>query len=299
MIDYYDGFTKEDLNNFVTDIEEINRRIADPATAEEAKESKERFYLEIESIKMGEIEKAIRDAEESNDNERKTLLERVKSEVENARSQMYKRKAPDIINTLVGLNERRYSYNEYEYWDEAKIEDLIFAEQAIDEIKIDKNNFQNIAYRTNTDFIERAIKIAEQAGDDEKKERLQNIKNKIDKLQSSAAIYGYRYQPGKENNVERRSDESILSVIDRMFEELEQEASAGFLLNGEIYVFLTNAKDKNDFLKRLEVVSSKLEEYEKIKSPESIEYIKKAIEISKEDFETGDIQGMDKEVEGR
>lgn len=299
---FYDGFTEESLEDFIEWSDSVNDSIdkADTEKAKEvAEEGRKKFYLEIESVKIKDIETAIKEAEESGDNEKKILLERVKEEVQNARRVMYKRKAPDIITNLLGLNDSHFSYNEYQYWDEAEIEDLIFSEQAIDEIKIDRHNFQNISYKTNTNSIQLAIEKAEKEGNIEKKERLIIIRDKIDRVRRFATVYGYRYQPGKEHSVERKPDERTLSIIDRMFEELEQESSAGFALNNEIYVYLTNAKDKNDLLRRLEVVNSKLEEYEKLRSTESMEYIKKGIGEALDDFESGDILGVDKEVECR
>ena len=302
MIDdnfFYDGFTEEAVNDFIEWSDSVNDTVnrADTELAKEnAARKRKEFYREIESVKIKDIEVAIK---ETGDNKRKTLLERVKQEVQNARRVMYERKAPDIITNLFGLTDSRYSYNEYEYWAEAEIDDLIFSEQAIDEIKIGKDNFQNIAYGTNTNSIELAIERAEEAGNIEKKQRLINIRDKIERVRASATIYGHRYQPGKEHSVERKPDERILGMIDRMFEELEQEASAGFVLNSGIYVYLTNAKDKNDLLKRLEVVNSKLEEYEKAKSEGSIDYIKRGIGEAVQDFESGDILGIDKEVEER
>ena len=300
MIDdnfFYDGFTEEAVNDFIEWSDSVNDTVnrADTELAKEnAARKRKEFYREIESVKIKDIEVAIK---ETGDNKRKTLLERVKQEVQNARRVMYERKAPDIITNLFGLTDSRYSYNEY--WAEAEIDDLIFSEQAIDEIKIGKDNFQNIAYGTNTNSIELAIERAEEAGNIEKKQRLINIRDKIERVRASATIYGHRYQPGKEHSVERKPDERILGMIDRMFEELEQEASAGFVLNSGIYVYLTNAKDKNDLLKRLEVVNSKLEEYEKAKSEGSIDYIKRGIGEAVQDFESGDILGIDKEVEER
>lgn len=153
--------------------------------------------------------------------------------------------------------------------------------------------------------LEQAIKESEEKGDRIRTEKLKTIlniatetKTKIERDAASKVIHNFRYR-----NLNREKilveDETLVSNINRFFYELEQEASAGYALNSTIYVYLTNAKDKNDFLKRLEVVSSKLEEYEKSKSSESLEYIKEGIETSVKDFESGDILGKDTDVDGR
>ena len=305
---FYDGFTEEAINDFIEWADSVNDSINRADTEfdkERAARERKRFYSEIESVKIKDIEAAIKEAEETGDNGKKVLLERVKQEVQNARRVMYERKAPDIITNLVGLRDSRFSYNEHEYWDEAEIEDLIFSEQVIDGIKIDKNNFQNIAYRTDTTTIEGAIEKAEKAGNNEKKEKLQAIRNKIDRLRGSATIYGYRYQPGKEHDVERKADESVMDAIDAMFQQLGQEGSATFAGMNYIYVYLTNASDKTDLLKRLKTVDEKLDKYEEIlkkaygKDSTYRDAMQGAITTAKEDFESGDILGLDEKVEGR
>lgn len=304
---FYNGFTEESINDFIEWSNAVNNGINKADTEEDkktAEKDKKEFYREIESVKIKDIEDAIKSSEESGDNEKKALLERIKQEVQNARRVMYERKASDIIDTSIGLIDRRYSYNEYEYWSEAEVEDLIFSEQAIDEIKIDRNNFGNIAYRTSTDSIELAIKKAEEEGNIEKKERLTIIRNKIDRVRRSATIYAHRYQAGKESSVERKSDETVLSIIDRNFEELGQEAGAAFGGMNYIYVYLTNAKDKTDLLERLKVVDEKLDKYEEILKKEYGKEtykgaMQRAIDTAREDFESGDVLGIDKEVESR
>jgi len=407
---FYDGFTEERLNDFIEWSNLVNNFMNGVNTEEDrakAEEYRKSFYLEIESVKINDIESAIKETEESGDSEKKTLLERVKEEVRNARKEMYKRKAPNVVKNLFNLDNREFQpHGDYNYWNEAETEDLICVEQEIDKIKINKDNFQNIAYRTNTNLIdytieelkrevitelkkeeieknkeqeikeaietveqeaeemfgasekekgyvrkhidnerkivkeriineaveeyikntdeetinkeiEESIKAAKESGDIEKAEKLENKKEKIEKLQNitnkaeklrkSATIYGYRYQETIENDsykVERKPDETLLSILDKMFEEIGKEMGAPYGVTNYIYAYLTNASDKTDLLKRLNIVDEKLDKYEEVLKEAYgkgtyKDVMEDAITTAQKDFEGGDILGLDEEVESR
>jgi len=152
---------------------------------------------------------------------------------------------------------------------------------------------------------EKAIETAKANGDTERTEKLTTIlkiasqlKTGIEREEASDVIHNFRYMHlnGEKIKIE---DEKILAGINRFLEELDEEASAGLNLNNSIYTYITNAKDKDDLLKRLEVVNAKLQEYEKEKSEQSLGWANQSITLAVEDFENGDILGIDKDVEGR
>ena len=92
---FYDGFTEEAINDFIEWADSVNDSINRADTEfdkERAARERKRFYSEIESVKIKDIEAAIKEAEETGDNGKKVLLERVKQEVQNARRVMYERK---------------------------------------------------------------------------------------------------------------------------------------------------------------------------------------------------------------
>ncbi len=300
---FYEGFTDQALRHFerkakyikskveVVDNEELQKRY---------QEEKEDFYTDIETIKIKDIEDAIKDAETSGNDERKALLDIVLKEVESAKAEMYKRDSAERISKLLGLNETEYRYSDDDFWNEARFEDLIFAYQAIKEIKIDETNCQIIGFNSNDRAIQIAIENAEKAGNNAKKLALKDIKYGIDKLKNSAEIYSLRYQLGEEGKTELKSDEKVIEIIDKMFEELNKEPSAVHSGMNHIYVYLTNAKDKNDLLNRLKIINGKLDRYEEIlkETNEKSTYndsIQIAIETAKEDFENKDILGLDEE----
>lgn len=153
--------------------------------------------------------------------------------------------------------------------------------------------------------LNEAIEDAKEKGDSERIENLSTIlqvahevKTGIEREQSSRVIAGFRYETvnGKKNLV---GDEKILFDINRFFDDLGKEASAGFALKNSIYVYLTNAKDKEDLLKRMEVITVKLEEYEKEKTGQSLDEVNRAIELAVNDYRNDDIRGIDKNVDER
>lgn len=150
--------------------------------------------------------------------------------------------------------------------------------------------------------LKRAVEQAEGNRDEQRTESLNTIldvakelRRKFERERESEVIRSIRYKSVNGKKVEVTTEE-LLNQIDIFLKEIDMEASAGFRVNGTIYTFLTDAKDKDDFIRRMETVSLKLSEYEKNKSPNSLEYIKEGFEVAKKDFESGDILGLDQKV---
>lgn len=84
-------------------------------------------------------------------------------------------------------------------------------------------------------------------------------------------------------------DEELLNSFDGFLGELKEEAGAGFAAMNTLYVYLTNAKDKDDLLKRLNQVNGKLQEFAKENPEASLDILDTAAKTAAEDFENGTI----------
>lgn len=163
------------------------------------------------------------------------------------------------------------------------------------------------------EFIEKVEEAIEEAkGDNARTEILRTIlevanelKIGIERKEASEVVHNFRYTElnGKKIKVK---DESLKSQIDRFYEELGKEASAGSALATTLYTWFTNVENATELAKRLKYADAKTDEYRKTLEEKYIKLINGTKKLAEDhlhykkgkiDTTKKDVMGLDRELE--
>jgi len=203
------------------------------------------------------------------------------------------------------LDSRRYG--KYVYTN-ADLEEKIVG--FLNKTKVTKDNCSEIFFGQNYSLesilhsVDLAIRLATEEKQEERVEILQSIKQKAERIKASAAIFAMRYN--KENGKIESNPDSLFTewMESRLSENQEKQnnnqdvslkSNESNTMKNYVYIYLTNAKDMDEFLKRLVNMQGFLGQYKDLlKNAYEIE-IQPILEQARIDFESGDILGIKKE----
>ena len=164
----------------------------------------------------------------------------------------------------------------------------------LEKFKVNEDNCMEIQFGQNDDIdsIQKTVDyaLADAKGNSQREELLNRIKDLAHNIRVSATIFAIRYNKEAGGELKRRPDALFLEKISHIL-NTPVERGDNYSISNFVYIYLTNAKDIDDFIVRLDTINGLLEQYkDTLKEAYDIS-LKALVDKARKDVESGEILG--------